>query len=66
MQSHSVCSFSAPAAEKIAPQTPPPILSAGFAALTIASTSILVILFLIILSGIIEPPLASVFNRGIQ
>jgi hypothetical protein len=53
MLSQFLCSFSAPAAEKIAPHTPPPIFSAVLAALTMASTGILVISFLMILSGIV-------------
>jgi hypothetical protein len=41
--SHAFCSLSAPAAAKIAPQTPPPALSSVLAAFTIASTFIFVI-----------------------
>jgi hypothetical protein len=49
----SACSLSAPAAAKMEPHTPPPFCNAVLAALTITSTSIVVISLRTICSGMI-------------
>jgi hypothetical protein len=53
---HAACRFLAPAAAKIAPQTPPPARREVFAAFTIASVFCFVMSAWITLNGIVVHP----------
>ena len=59
------CSFLAPAALKMAPQTPPPMIRAVLAAFTIASVSILVMSCRTIVNGISLPPAHEIYRACI-